>query len=191
MLDGDCEEESSHLVRHSFSLKLSISTDILPVIFGELSKINVGCFRDERTRTDCPVTGGQVFVLAMTFMQDYGMGSVHFIDSSNFYVLQNLIKKKLEMEDSSLSSIQIVSCSDREEVRDGRSDTLEEAFSFLETNSWDRFARFANFYDLSVVFSEAHIAAGRDSLGSLEVLDTIEEAVSNCILCVELVINLE
>ena len=58
----------------------------------------------------------------MTFMQDYGVDSIEFFNSSNFNSINNGINEKLEVFESEIPPVDEMSGSNRVEIRYTRSD---------------------------------------------------------------------
>ena len=67
------------------------------------------------------------------------MGGVHLIRSSHLDVKEDSVEEELEVVNSSLATIQIVRSSNREEVRDMRSDFPKNFLCLGIGDSWDLF----------------------------------------------------
>ena len=84
-------------------VKLSGSLGTLPVILGELPKVYVSCFSNKGARTNRSITGRGVFVLIVTLVKDYGMGSVQFIYSSYLYIFKHFVQQELKVKDRNVA----------------------------------------------------------------------------------------
>ena len=118
---------------------------------GEVPDVGVQALRSEGAGTDSSVTRCFIFVLLMTFIKNTGMSCVNFINVSIFNVLKSNINDELEVSDCHWTSINVMLGRDAPMVTYRGLETVEQFFSFRETQERNLFSRFTNFNDMLVV----------------------------------------
>ena len=103
-------------MRHSFPLELCLRLSSMPVIIGQLPKVHIECFRNERAGRDRTITRRERFRFSMTFMQYNCMNSVQLTDRGELYFIDDGINKKLKMFDGCNAPIKVVGSSNRVKI---------------------------------------------------------------------------
>ena len=102
----------------TFTLELSFSLLLLPLVTVHVSDVGVQGLTQEGTGGDGSVASVECSILAMTFVQNTSPHSVKFIIGGIIQVINYCIKKMMEMEEARFTTIAIVKTSDAEEVID-------------------------------------------------------------------------
>ena len=96
-------------MRHSWSLELGWCLSAAPVILREFSQVDIQGFSYEWAGGNGAIACAESFALPMPLVQNYCMGSVHFVDGSNFYFTDDSIDKEDKVFDSGEAAMKIMS----------------------------------------------------------------------------------
>ena len=148
---------------HAGAKELNISSGVVPITKREVPDVGVQALRSEGAGTDSSVTRCFIFVLLMTFIKNTGMSCVNFINVSIFNVLKSNINDELEVSDCHWTSINVMLGRDAPMVTYRGLETVEQFFSFRETERRNLLTLFADFKNELVIKYQPSGAGGTRS----------------------------